>query len=904
MARGHSRWRWILAVAGGLVLLAAAAAGWGWWQLRGSLPVLDGDLPVAGLTAPVTITRDSLGVPTIAGTARTDVARATGFLHAQDRFFQMDILRRRGAGELSELFGAAAVELDKSARLHGFRRLAAQVIAQATPAEQSVLAAYTAGVNAGLAALPKAPWEYLVLRATPQPWREADSLLCVYAMWFDLQDYTGAFELNREALRSALGQAGLDFLAPPGNAWDAALDGSKFPPAPLPPLRFLPAAPPAAGLATAEPVGRRVVGSNAFALSGAHTATGAALLANDMHLDLNLPHIWYRAVLQWTDGTGPRRVVGVTLPGLPFMVVGSNGRVAWGFTNAYADTTDVITLATEITANSFYQTPDGWKEIEERPEEIRVKGDQPVPVHRPVDPVGSHHRRPEKRPRARPALDRARRRLHQPPFPRHGNHPHHGRGRGPGPPRQFPQREHVHRRRRRGHRLDHPRPASAPGGLRRARARRLDLRRPPLGRPPVRGGNSRGRHPAPAACPPPGPWRRKARCGAATTGPSAARRVPCSGTAATTKAPAPGRSATTLLALIATGKKAAPADLLAIQLDDRAVFLARWQKFLLEVLTDDAVAGHPARAELRAAVQAWGGHASPDAVAYRVVRNFRLHAAERALAPFIAPAQAGYAAFNWRSLPYEDALWQLVHERPERLLNPAHASWSALLLAAADDVTADVAQAGGSLARFTWGARNTLAMRHPLSRFPAPAARPPARHAGRPPGRRQRHAPRARPALRPVRAPRRFPRPRGSGSLPHARRPERPPAFSLLPRRPRRLGEGRAHALAPRPRPPHPHSHPALSQNLCNLLGYKPPGGRVPSPIENPKSKLKNSDVPPHPLPPARRARASPTCATRPPSRPLFRTLSLPDSALLLALEATRDLATETKPIVKPRSNR
>ncbi|HRG55113.1 MAG TPA: hypothetical protein PLG56_03680, partial [Lacunisphaera sp.] len=79
MARGHSRWRWILAVAGGLLLLAAAAAGWGWWQLRGSLPVLDGDLPVAGLTAPVTITRDALGVPTIAGTARTDVARATGF---------------------------------------------------------------------------------------------------------------------------------------------------------------------------------------------------------------------------------------------------------------------------------------------------------------------------------------------------------------------------------------------------------------------------------------------------------------------------------------------------------------------------------------------------------------------------------------------------------------------------------------------------------------------------------------------------------------------------------------------------------------------------------------------------------------------------------------------------------
>jgi penicillin amidase len=178
-----------------------------------------------------------------------------------------------------------------------------------------------------------------------------------------------------------------------------------------------------------------------------------------------------------------------------------------------------------------------------------------------------------------------------------------------------------------------------------------------------------------------------------------------------------------LHALIATGKKATPADLLAIQLDDRALFLARWQQFLLEILTADAVADHPARADLRAAAQTWNGRASADSVAYRVVRNFRLHTAERALAPFIALAHAEYTAFNWRSLPYEDALWQLVHEQPERLLNPAHATWPALLLAAVDDVTADVASSGGPLADFTWGARNTLRQAHPFSRFlPKPLA--------------------------------------------------------------------------------------------------------------------------------------------------------------------------------------
>lgn len=707
----------------GFLLLAAAAAGWGWWQFRGSLPMLDGTLPVAGLAAPVQITRDALGVPAITGTSRTDVARATGFLHAQDRFFQMDLLRRRGAGELSELFGAAALELDKGARLHGFRRLAAQVIAQAAPAEQAVLAAYTAGVNAGLAALPKPPWEYLLLRSTPQPWREADSLLCVYAMWFDLQDYTGAFELNREALRSALGQAGLDFLAPPGNSWDAALDGSKFPPAPLPPLRFLPAAPPAAGLATLDPIDRRVVGSNAFALSGAHTATGAALLANDMHLDLNLPHIWYRAVLQWTDAAGPRRVVGVTLPGLPFMVVGSNGRVAWGFTNAYADTTDVITLATEITANSFYQTPDGWKEIEERREEIRVKGGQPVPFTARWTRWGPIIDGP-KNGRARvlrwTAHDAAATNLH------------------------FLDMENTHTTAEAvalAHRASFPNEnmfiADAAGDIAWTILGRLPRRVGYDGRVPVAwtygdrrwdGYLSPEEIPVVSTLPGSLPAAEAvAKEGALWSGNNRPLGGPAGallGDSGYDEGARAGQIRDALHALIASGKKAAPADLLAIQLDDRAVFLARWQKFLLDVLTDDAVAGHPARAELRAAVQAWNGHASPDSVAYRIVRNFRLHAAERALAPFIAPAQAKHAAFNWRSLPYEDALWQLAHEQPARLLNPAHTSWSALLLAAADDVTADVAKSGGPLARFTWGARNTLSMRHPLSRFlPRPLAR-------------------------------------------------------------------------------------------------------------------------------------------------------------------------------------
>jgi penicillin amidase len=148
MARFRLRRRtWLILIIGPL-LLALAALAWGRRQMRGSLAQLDGVQTVSGLAAAVTITRDALGVPTITGASRRDVARATGFVHAQDRFFQMDLLRRRGAGELAELFGRAALSLDQEARRHGFRRTAAQVLTQANPADRDLLSAYTAGVNA------------------------------------------------------------------------------------------------------------------------------------------------------------------------------------------------------------------------------------------------------------------------------------------------------------------------------------------------------------------------------------------------------------------------------------------------------------------------------------------------------------------------------------------------------------------------------------------------------------------------------------------------------------------------------------------------------------------------------------------------------------------------------------
>jgi len=657
--------RILLGGLGGLLILLGALAAWGWQQMRGSLPPLDGVRALAGLSAPVKLERDASGVPTISGATRMDVARATGFVHAQDRFFQMDLLRRRGAGELSELFGSAALAIDQSARLHGFRKLASQVVAQTKPAEHALLDAYTAGVNAGLAALAKHPWEYLVLRTSPQAWRNEDTLLCVYAMWFDLQDYRGSFELNRDAVRRTLGQGTLDFWAPRGNSWDAALDDSHFQPAPLPPLRFKPApAAVAAKSPASEPASRFVIGSNSFAVSGAHTATGAALLANDMHLDLGVPPIWYRAVLQWADSTGPHRVVGVTLPGVPFMVVGSNGHVAWGFTDAYVDTSDVIVTETDAIAQSHYRTPKGWSEIEERPEEIKVKGGKPVPFIARWTEWGPIIGGPEE---GRYQVLR---------WSAHDAEATNLRLMEMETARTTAEGVAI------GHRTGIPNEnmiiADADGAIAWTICGLVPRRIGYDGRLPVSWAYGDRRwdgwlkaEEIPVVLNPAGGavWSGNNR---AVGGEGHARL----GDGGYDEGPRARQIRDDLHTLSAAGKKAAPGDLLAVQLDDRAIFLERWQKFFLEVLTDEAVAQNAARSGLRAAVRQWNGRASADSAAYRLVKNFRGHVAQRVFAPLVDQVKASYARFNDRNFMSEDALWQLTHEQPERLLNPAHHSWT------------------------------------------------------------------------------------------------------------------------------------------------------------------------------------------------------------------------------------
>ncbi|WP_374317616.1 penicillin acylase family protein, partial [Pseudoxanthomonas kaohsiungensis] len=217
--------RWIRRLAVLAALLAACAALLAWWLLRGSLAPLDGELAVPGLAAPVSVERDSLGVVTIEAGSEADAMRALGYVHAQERYFEMDLMRRNAAGELSELFGAVALDVDRQQRVHRMRaRVDAHLDAFAGD-RLPQLQAYADGVNAGLGALSVRPWPYLLLRQAPRRWQVADSALAGYAMYFDLQDAQNLRELRLWKLRQHVPAALFGLLAHDGTQWDAPLFG-------------------------------------------------------------------------------------------------------------------------------------------------------------------------------------------------------------------------------------------------------------------------------------------------------------------------------------------------------------------------------------------------------------------------------------------------------------------------------------------------------------------------------------------------------------------------------------------------------------------------------------------------------------------------------------------------------
>ena len=711
------RWRRRVGLVAAVMLgMIAVVIGGGLWKLRASLPQLQGRCMLAGLAAEVIVERDSLGVPTVRAANRVDAARALGFLHAQDRFFQMDLLRRRSAGELSALVGPAALGVDRDTRLHRFRHRAEVAVEQLPDRDRRLLVAYAEGVNAGLTALRGLPLEYLLLRATPEPWRPADSLLTGYAMFLDLQNETGAHESARGLLADLLPEDLVAFLLPAGSPLDAPLEGPALPTSPLPTpqvvdLRQQRAAHVAVAAGPAPPTScwdrlrdrhapREVIyGSNNWAVAGSRTAGGEALLAGDMHLRLGVPSIWYRAALVWPAEEGERRVVGVTLPGAPTVIAGSTGRIAWTFTNSEGDWLDLVLLETDPTNPERYRTPDGWAAFVHHTETIHVAGGEPEMLD-VVETIWG------------PVID----------------HDHAGRLRAVRWTAHEPDAVNLNLVRfEEVERLDEALAITDAAGVPAQNLVCVDadgrVGWTIIGRIPNRVGFD-GRLPVswadgtarwdgwvtagerPKVVDPAGGriWSANARV------------VPAEGhdVVGDEGQDVGGRQGQIRDALLAI-EAATPEDMLAVQLDDRAIFLSRWRDLLLATLTPDAVSGSPRRGEARQLVEAWGGKASIDSAGYRIVREWRQTVAAAALQPLVAELEEADPRFDYLRdfRRFETPLWMLVTEKPAHLLSTAHESWGQLLLKAFDLTLARLADEGPLSGR-TWGEWNVSRVQHPL----------------------------------------------------------------------------------------------------------------------------------------------------------------------------------------------
>ena len=362
--RRRRRFRsWLRRIAAGLAVLVVVVVGGAYLLVESARPQTEGTVALAGLDAPVSILRDRHGIPRIVAANERDAYFALGFVHAQDRFFQMEFMRRAGAGRLSEIVGASTLPLDRWMRVLGLYRLAEAALKRLSPQVTHSLEAYADGVNAyldshsGLVSV-----ELALLFATPERWRPADSLV-----WGRLMGMRLSGNSRAETLRARLSE-----LLPTERIDEFWPDIAGAAP---PTVAVLGRASLFSTLLADWPAAiAPVTASNVWAVSGSHTETGSPILANDPHLGFRAPGLWYLARIETPGLT----LAGATVPGVPMTILGHNGSIAWGLTTADSDTQDLFVERIDPGDPNRYLTPDGSRPFEVRVERIGVRGGDDV----------------------------------------------------------------------------------------------------------------------------------------------------------------------------------------------------------------------------------------------------------------------------------------------------------------------------------------------------------------------------------------------------------------------------------------------------------------------------------------------------------------------------------------------
>ncbi|MBS0487286.1 MAG: penicillin acylase family protein [Proteobacteria bacterium] len=690
-----------------LVIVVAVLIFAAWLLMRGSLAQLDGSRALAGVHANVTVERDALGVVTIKAQSRDDAMYALGFVHAQERFFEMDLMRRMAAGELAELVGSAAVDMDKQHRPFRLRERAQAALTTLAPDERATLDAYRDGINAGLAALRSRPWEYWLLGEKPAPWTEVDSILAIDAMFFDLNGADNARELAFAQIKSALGESVYKFLSASGGPWDAPLTGPPMNYPQLPgvadiDLRKLDPKllhmPPQRAEKKATP------GSNGFGVNGALTATHAALIADDMHLPLRVPNIWFRARIEYPN---PRRagqlvdLIGVTLPGLPALVAGSNRHVAWGFTNSYGDWMDWVRVELDPKGPTRYKTADGWKELSQSTQIIKVHAAPDVKLDvrdTQWGPILAKDADGTPLALAWTAIEPG------------------------GANMQFARMDTAETV---DEAVDIANTAGMPAQNFIVGDRAGNIAWTIAGKIPKREG----------ACDPllPCDWSQANTGWNGWLAPADYPRLSnppwqriWTANARTLDWESPdyaklgdggydfGARARQIRDDLKAKTQFTPDDMLAIQLDDRALLMRNWHDLLGKVLTR---AGDAAPfADMKKYSADWNERADPASVGYRLAHDFRQEVIDTVLDGFAAAVRAKYSDFKLPKLGQAETLVDdiLLH-RPENLLPPGYASWDDLLQQCAQRVGEKLAAMPGGIAKRNWGEVTKTHIRHPLS---------------------------------------------------------------------------------------------------------------------------------------------------------------------------------------------